>query len=302
MIMPKKKYPMFQLGDKLSGISPGRNAKTWSDVQDAESPSPSPASNSKGGISPSSSFETVPPHRDDRTLLLTRLPQGTTYKDITDVVRGGRILDVHMRDDRTSTVTFIDGAAEFLAHAKRFGVYINSHRIDVQWNARQFPVPLHMANRIENGATRNVVIRGAARRLSEERVRRDMEHIHRLVIVEIAFRGRDLVVCANSVYTAAFMKSCMMSRRDYKGMRIDWFPDECADPLPLPTVRRGPPIPALRRPRQARADQTRRDVSNMFALLEEDPSECSDEASASDVCDLISPDGLPVNWATAMRI
>lgn len=29
----------------------------------------------------------------------------------------------------------------------------------------------------------------------------------------------------------------MMSRTAYKGLRIDWYPDECAAPLPKPTVR-----------------------------------------------------------------
>jgi hypothetical protein len=127
-----------------------------------------------------------------------------------------------------------------------------------------------------------------------------MEHIHRLVIIEVTFRRGDAIVCANSVYTAAFMKSCMMSRRDYKGMRIDWFPDECADPLPLPAIQQ-PSIPALRQPWQARPN-TGKAVSNMFALLEEDPSESSDEGSVSDVRDLMSPVSLPINWASAMRI
>jgi hypothetical protein len=34
----------------------------------------------------------------------------------------------------------------------------------------------------------------------------------------------------------------MMSRTVYKGMRIDWAPDECAAPLPQPSMRARTPI------------------------------------------------------------
>jgi hypothetical protein len=296
---------MSQLKPKpnLSGIRQGTSAKTWSDMQDADSHSP--GSNDKGDVSSSGSFATAPSHprRDNRTLILAGLPDSTTHKDITDVVRGGQILEMQLRHDHSATVTFVHGAVDFLAHAKRFGVYIHSRRIDVQWSDRKVNMPTHMATKLANGATRNIVVRGGARRMSEDRIRCEMEHIDRLVIVEVLSRGADVVVCTNSVYAASFMKTCMMSRRDYRGLRIDWAHDECADPLPLPAIQHGHAIPALRQPGRATSDNsTGKNVCNMFALLAEDPSESSDGGSVSDVRDVVPPVGLPINWASRMRI
>jgi hypothetical protein len=199
-------------------------------------------------------------------------------------VRGGLIIEVNLRKDNSATVTLEEGAADFLAHSKSFGAYVRLRRIDVQWSNRRFTMPTPLSKKIAIGVTRNIIIRGAAWRISEDRIRSEMDHIDRLVIVDVTLHGSDAVVCTNSIHTAHFMKLCMMSRREYRGLRIEWFHDECADPLPLPAVQRGPAIPALRKPRRHRAKgNTAESARNMFALLTEDPTESSDGGSISDV-------------------
>jgi hypothetical protein len=52
----------------------------------------------------------------------------------------------------------------------------------------------------------------------------------------------------------------MMSRTAYKGLRIDWYPDECAAPLPLPNPKMhtsAPAVPTKPRP-----------ITNPYALLD----------------------------------
>jgi hypothetical protein len=82
------------------------------------------------------------------------------------------------------------------------------------------------------GATRNLVIRGVDKRHSEEDIREHAQHIHNLVIIKVAFEGRNAFISTNSVHNAMFLKTCMMSRQVYKAAKIEWAKDECAIPIP----------------------------------------------------------------------
>lgn len=64
-----------------------------------------------------------------RTLYFAGLPEGTTYKDLISVVKGGKLLNVTMRSERSATVSFVDGATDFLAWAKRNDIYIHHKRV-----------------------------------------------------------------------------------------------------------------------------------------------------------------------------
>ena len=66
----------------------------------------------------------------------------------------------------------------------------------------------------------------------EPQIRNDMEHIHNLVIIDVRVRSGDAYISMNSVHNALFARTCMMSRKEYKGCKIEFFPDECDVPLP----------------------------------------------------------------------
>ena len=89
-----------------------------------------------------------------------------------------------------------------------------------------------MANKISIGATRNLIIRGVHPNITEQRLREDLDHIHNLVIISIFYSKGDAHLSLNSIHNALFARTCMMSRAMYKGMKIEWYPDECALPLP----------------------------------------------------------------------
>jgi len=95
-------------------------------------------------------------------------------------------------------------------------------------------VPSHLVNKLERGVSRNLIIRGASNnnKLTEEKIRADMEHIHNLVIIAVVWRGADAYISTNSVNNAMFARTCMTSRALYKGMKIEWYPDECAQLIP----------------------------------------------------------------------
>jgi hypothetical protein len=75
----------------------------------------------------------APTHRiplhEQRTVLITNLSERTTHKDLASIIRGGRLLDIFLRNDRSATVSFVEGAVEFLAYAKRNDIYLHMKRV-----------------------------------------------------------------------------------------------------------------------------------------------------------------------------
>ncbi|KAL2068390.1 hypothetical protein VTL71DRAFT_16488, partial [Oculimacula yallundae] len=172
-----------------------------------------------------------------RTILLSNLPDGTTHSEITDVVRGGMLLDIYVRvNDRNASVSFLEESAaqNFFRHVKRHDLYIRGKRVEIRWNERQFILPGHVANKISIGATRNLVIQNYNPKHTEEVIRDDLEHIHNLIVIKVEFRGQNCYIATNSVHNSMFARTCMMSRATYKGSKIEWDNDECAGPLERP--------------------------------------------------------------------
>lgn len=61
-------------------------------------------------------------------------------------------------------------------------MYLHTKRLEFRWNDRQFSVPPHVANKIANGASRNLVVRGALGKLTADQIRDHLDHIHNLVV------------------------------------------------------------------------------------------------------------------------
>lgn len=171
---------------------------------------------------------------EKRTLYFSGLSDRTTYSDLLSVVKGGKIISVSMRE-RAATVSFLEGAADFLGWAKKNDIYLQSKRIQVSWATRQFNLNPHTATKITSGATRNLCIRGALNKnLTESQIRDDMEHIHNLVIISVIYSNAgDAFVSTNAVHNALFARTCMMSRAAYRGCQIEFHADECDVSLPV---------------------------------------------------------------------
>lgn len=198
-----------------------------------------------------------------RTVQLCNLPQGTTLADITSVVRGGLLLDVFLRTrDNTVALSFLHSrdAQAFYDHVHNNGLHINGSKVEVRWSDRQFVLGGHTAHKIGLGACRNLVVRYCNPNHTERKIVDDLEHIHNLVVIHVEFIGGHCFISTNSVNAAMFARTCMMSRLKYKGSRIEWGVDECAQPLhKLPNARS--------RQAEATSKQTQTYATNRFELL-----------------------------------
>lgn len=142
----------------------------------------------------------------------------------------------------------------------------NTDKLEVHWNDHQFSLSSYVGRKIAAGASRNLVLRNAARIVDIAEMRHHMEHIHKFYIIDVVTRGKDVFVYTNSVHNALFARTCMLSRKPYKGLRIEFFPDECAAPLPATK----PHPAASRTPSGASVIQT---PDNLFELLSLDSDE-----------------------------
>lgn len=64
-----------------------------------------------------------------RTLYFCGFHPRTTYRDLLSVIKGGKILSINLPSGRSATVTFHDGAGEYLAWVKRNDIYLHSKRV-----------------------------------------------------------------------------------------------------------------------------------------------------------------------------
>lgn len=66
-----------------------------------------------------------------RSVLIANLPENTTHLDVADAVRGGMLLDLYLRTDRTASVSFLEESAahQFFTHVKRHDLYIKGKRV-----------------------------------------------------------------------------------------------------------------------------------------------------------------------------
>ncbi|KAL2872471.1 RNA-binding protein [Aspergillus lucknowensis] len=182
----------------------------------------------------SRSTESSSPQAEQRTVLIRGLPDRATHQDIVDAVKGGAILHIYLwARDHTASVSFVEelAAQNFLDHTKTYGLYVAEKRVEVLWNDRQFYLPPFVRSKIISGASRNLVIHSVDPNVTEGLIRRDLEHIHNLIVISVKFKNGNAYIQTNSVHNALFARSCMMSRLTYKGMKIAFSPDECAEPL-----------------------------------------------------------------------
>lgn len=67
--------------------------------------------------------------QERRTLYFSGFSERSTYTDLLSCIKGGRILSVTLRPERSATVTMLEGAEAFLAWAKRHDIYMHSKRV-----------------------------------------------------------------------------------------------------------------------------------------------------------------------------
>jgi hypothetical protein len=154
----------------------------------------------------------------------------------------------------------------------------NPTQFELFYNNRQYAMPDHIAAKIaRHGASRNLIVRNAKPEMTHASIREDLHHIHCLEVVDVNFLHGDAIISLNDVHKALTARTCMISHINYRGCRIDFYPDECDQPLPQVSKRsRGEPAAAKT---GLNSNSWR---SNRFALLKD---EGMDEWDGDDVAE-----------------
>lgn len=72
----------------------------------------------------------LPSGQQNRTLYFLGLSERTTFADFVSIIKGGKVANVIVRGD-CALVTFLNGAAEFLAWSKRNDIYLQGKRVSL---------------------------------------------------------------------------------------------------------------------------------------------------------------------------
>ncbi|ETI27460.1 hypothetical protein G647_09650 [Cladophialophora carrionii CBS 160.54] len=178
---------------------------------------------------------------DKRSLVITGLPPATTLQRVAKLLKGGAILQMYLSKRHCSAhVSFVDpiSAESFLEYAQTNEIDIQGKKLTVSWDDQQRFIKPHLANLIAfSGLTRNLVIRFAKEEWTAQDIREDLEHIHQLQIVDLFFRNGHAYLSLNSIQHALTARTCMHSQLKYKRLKIDSWPDDCAQPLPDPPIK-----------------------------------------------------------------
>ncbi|KAH8424526.1 RNA-binding protein [Aspergillus melleus] len=227
---------------------------------------------------------------DRRTILIRGLPDRVTHKDLVENMRGGALLHIYLRArERTASISFVEeaDAQGFYQHVKDYGFYVAGKRVEVLWNDRQFYMPPFVRAKINNGASRNIMLFNVNPNITEGLIRKDLDHIHNLIVVAVKFKNGNAYISTNSVHNALFARSCMMSRLTYKGMRIGFYPDECNQPLvKIPTAPKKDAQAGVKKPAS---------IPNRFQLLSLDGGDEEDSDGSEGLNG--TPLGSGIRWA-----
>ena len=133
-----------------------------------------------------------------------------------------------------------------------------------------------------SGATRNLTICQIGRTSSENAIRQQLGHIHNLHVVDIKFSNSDAIISLNSVGVALYARTCLKSRMIYKKCKIDFYPDGCAQPLPLYHSRHST-SPVAKPPLKATQPVSSRfqSLENRFEILDLDDTETESDTTAT---------------------
>ena len=104
-----------------------------------------------------------------------------------------------------------------------------------------------------------------------------LDHIHNIVVITVSFDKGDAYISLNSINNSLFARTCMMSRGTYKGMRIEWYPDECSQALPKMQNAPKKENIAPPQPKKSTSAMNRFQMLNMGNDETEDGSEETDE-------------------------
>lgn len=208
-----------------------------------------------------------------RGVTLKGISERTTLHDVAGVIRGGPILNMYLRPgNRSAHIIFVDpqDAQKFYKHFRKHDIYILGKRIEISMEPNPYYITNHVAHKVAQGATRNICIVSAKSDVTETAVRQDLEHIYRLEIVDVVSHSGDVYVSLNAVHHALTAKNCLSSRLRYKGTKIEFYDDECAQDLPKPTFNRKPTGPLI-------PPKKNNSMVNRFEMLFGDDSGSSDE-------------------------
>lgn len=175
-----------------------------------------------------------------RTLYLGNIHPEAKTEDLCNIIRGGNLVQLKLLHDKhIAFVTFLDAstALDVYNYAQTIGLVIRGRKIRVGWG-KPSSISAHVAQAIQQGATRNVYVGNIPDSLTVEKLKSDFGCYGEIELVNAFKEKKCAFVNYACIESAVVAINGMRSNPEYAGYKLNYGKDRCGNPFKHPLLRK----------------------------------------------------------------
>jgi RNA recognition motif-containing protein len=172
-----------------------------------------------------------------RTVYIGNLPTGTTYEELLNHVRGGKLDNVKIFDDKNyAFVTFVEAssAVAFYQSATLRRITIHNQDAKIGWG-KPVQISPNILLAVQNNASRNIFIGNLDETITESYLEKEFSQFGPIDVIKVLPEKRIAFVHMTSIAAALKAIQTFQNEKRWIDHRINYGNDRCALPVKLKT-------------------------------------------------------------------
>jgi len=176
-----------------------------------------------------------------RTIYIGNLPNGTTYEELLNHVRGGKLDNVKIFEDKNyAFVTFVEAssAVAFYQSATLRRITIHNQDAKIGWG-KPVQISPNILLAVQNNASRNIFIGNLDETITESYLEKEFSQFGPIDVIKVLPEKRIAFVHMTSIAAALKAIQTFQNEKRWIDHRINYGNDRCALPVKLKTNSNG---------------------------------------------------------------
>jgi len=172
-----------------------------------------------------------------RTVYIGNLPNGTTYEELLNHVRGGKLDNAKIFEDKNyAFVTFVEAssAVAFYQSATLRRITIHNQDAKIGWG-KPVQISPNILLAVQNNATRNIFIGNLDETITQEYLEKEFSQFGPIDVIKVLPEKRIAFVHMTSIAAAMKAIQTFQNEKRWIDHRINYGNDRCALPVKLKT-------------------------------------------------------------------
>jgi len=172
-----------------------------------------------------------------RTVYIGNLPSGTTYEELLNHVRGGKLDNVKIFEDKNyAFVTFVEAssAVAFYQSATLRRITIHNQDAKIGWG-KPVQISPNILLAVQNNATRNIFIGNLDETITKSYLEKEFSQFGPIDVIKVLPEKRIAFVHMTSIAAAMKAIQTFQNEKRWIDHRINYGNDRCALPVKLKT-------------------------------------------------------------------